>query len=142
VWRALGAAQLDGFVAALPHRLDTVVGERGIRLSGGERQRVAIARALYDDPPLLVFDEATSSLDPATERDLTAAIEGLRGEKTLLVIAHRLSTVERCDRVVVLEHGRLVAVGSYAELADSNAAFRRLAALEPPAAETPSPALR
>ena len=142
VWHALSAAQLDGFVSALPHRLDTPVGEYGIRLSGGERQRVAIARALYDDPPLLVFDEATSSLDPATERDLTAAIEGLRGKKTLLVIAHRLSTVERCDRVVVLERGRLVAVGSYAELAGSNAAFRRLAALEPPAAETSSPALR
>lgn len=129
VWRALAAAQLESFVASLPRGLDTTVGEQGIRLSGGERQRVAIARALYDDPPLLVFDEATSSLDPATERDLTAAIEGLRGEKTLLVIAHRLSTIERCDRVVVLEHGRLAAIGPYGELIEKSPAFRRIAAL-------------
>ncbi|MGE0043674.1 MAG: ABC transporter ATP-binding protein [Vicinamibacterales bacterium] len=139
VWRAVTAAQLGPLVRGLPDGLDTVVGERGIRLSGGERQRVAIARALYDDPPLLVLDEATSSLDPATERDLSAAIDALRGEKTLLVIAHRLSTVEHCDRIVVLEHGRVAAIGTYQDLVASSDAFRRLAALAPGATEPAPP---
>lgn len=105
---ALRLAQLEEFVGSLPHGLDTLVGERGIRLSGGQRQRIAIARALYHDPELLIFDEATSALDTATEHEVMHAIEALRGKKTLLIVAHRLSTVQACDRVVRLQEGRIV----------------------------------
>ena len=108
VRRALDAASLGGFVAALPNGLDTVIGERGSRLSGGQRQRIGIARALYRDPELLVLDEATSALDGVTEAEVMQAINGLRGKKTLLIVAHRLTTIERCDRVVRLEAGKLV----------------------------------
>jgi ATP-binding cassette subfamily C protein len=131
--RVIGAvrvAQLGEFVTRLPAGLDTWIGERGLRLSGGERQRVSIARALYRDPDMLVFDEATSSLDPGTEQALTRAIEQLRGQKTLLVIAHRLTTVERADRLVVLSAGRIEAIGAYQDLARSSPAFRALAASE------------
>jgi ATP-binding cassette subfamily C protein len=129
VSRALTVARLQDLRRILPQGLDTVLGERGIRLSGGERQRISIARALYRDPALVVFDEATSSLDPATERDLTQALDALRGSRTLIVIAHRLTTVERCDRVVLLSAGRIAAEGTYAELAMTSAAFRAVAAL-------------
>ena len=121
-------AQLERFVESLPDRLDTLVGERGVRLSGGERQRVAVARALYHDPEVLVFDEATSSLDSQTERALTETVERLHGRKTMVVIAHRLSTVRGCDRLVVLEEGRIVAVGSYDELCLRSEAFQALLA--------------
>ncbi len=127
--RAVSIARLDGVLRGLPEGLDTTIGERGIRLSGGERQRVAIARALYRDPALLIFDEATSSLDPATEREVTEAIEILSGARTVIVIAHRLTTVERCDRLLVLIDGTITASGSYGELAAGSEAFRRLAAL-------------
>ncbi len=120
-------AQLDEFVASLPEGLGTFVGERGIRLSGGQRQRVGIARALYHQPDVLIFDEATSSLDNATEAEVTKAIEALYGVKTLVVIAHRLTTVQRCDRLVLLEGGRVAASGTFDELMHSCAAFRRLA---------------
>lgn len=129
VSRAIAAARLQHMIAGLPEGLATTVGERGIRLSGGERQRVSIARALYRDPALVIFDEATSSLDPATERDVAQALDALRGHRTVIVIAHRLTTVERCDRVLLLAGGRIEAAGSYAELASANAAFRALAAL-------------
>lgn len=129
-------AQLDEFVGALPQGLATIVGERGVRLSGGERQRVAIARALYQRPELLLFDEATSALDPRTEREVTAAIEALAGRTTMIIIAHRLSTVRRCDRIIFLQHGLVAGEGSFDELAAANAGFRAFAALsEPPAAE-------
>ena len=98
----VGLAQLEEFVASLPLGLDTMVGERGVRLSGGERQRVAIARALYHDPEVVIFDEATSALDNQTERALSRAIEALQGDKTLILIAHRLSTVRQCGRLVFL----------------------------------------
>ena len=111
VQRGIRAAQLDEFVASLPDGLETLVGERGIRLSGGQRQRIGIARALYHDPAVLVLDEATSSLDTATEYDVMQAIRVLNGNKTVLIVAHRLSTVEHCDRVYRLEQGRLVAEG-------------------------------
>jgi ATP-binding cassette, subfamily B, bacterial PglK len=114
VWRALHFAQLDLFAADLPDGLDTIVGERGIRLSGGQRQRIGIARALYHDPAVLVLDEATSSLDIHTERGLLEAVRALRGDKTLLVVAHRLSTVECCDRVYRLENGKVVDQGATA----------------------------
>ena len=124
---AVRMAQLERLVAALPRGLDTPVGERGIRLSGGERQRVGIARALYHDPDLLVFDEATSALDHPTEAAVNEAIEALHGHKTLLVVAHRLSSVRRCDRLVFLSNGRIKACGSHDELMRGDAEFRRFA---------------
>jgi ATP-binding cassette subfamily C protein len=126
---AIGMAQLAAFVAALPAGLDTCVGERGIRLSGGERQRLGIARALYHEPEVLVFDEATSALDQGTEGEVMRAIEALHGKKTLLVIAHRLSTVRHCDRLIVLCNGRIIACGSFDTLMAHHPEFRTLAAL-------------
>jgi ATP-binding cassette subfamily C protein len=126
--RAVGLAQLDDLIRDLPEGLDTRVGERGVRLSGGQRQRIAIARSLYGDPPVLVFDEATSALDPQAEREVAAALGALHGTRTLIVIAHRLSTVQRCDRLIFLENGRIAATGGYDALL-RNAAFRAMVAL-------------
>jgi ABC-type multidrug transport system fused ATPase/permease subunit len=111
VQHAIRAAQLEEFVTSLPNGLETFVGERGIRLSGGQRQRIGIARALYHDPAVLVLDEATSALDTDTERGVMQAITALQGSKTVLIIAHRLSTVEHCDRLYRLHEGRLVEDG-------------------------------
>jgi ABC-type multidrug transport system fused ATPase/permease subunit len=108
VERAIKAAQLDEFVATLSEGWETVVGERGVRLSGGQRQRIGIARALYHDPAVLVLDEATSALDGDTERGVMRAITALQGQKTILIVAHRLSTVEHCDRLYHLELGQIV----------------------------------
>jgi ABC-type multidrug transport system fused ATPase/permease subunit len=116
VQRAIQAAQLDEFVASLPSGLETLVGERGIRLSGGQRQRIGIARALYHNPAVLVLDEATSSLDIATEHGVMQAVNALQGTKTIAIIAHRLSTVEHCDRLYRLEQGRVVAEGASVEM--------------------------
>jgi ATP-binding cassette, subfamily B, bacterial PglK len=127
VFRAAHAAHLDGFIQRLPNGYETVVGERGVRLSGGERQRIAIARALYRDPEVLVMDEATSALDGATEEAVMQAIGELSGKKTIVMIAHRLTTVRTCDSIFVMEDGRVVASGTYAELAADNAAFRSMA---------------
>ena len=128
VRRAARIAKIDQFIVEqLPKGYETEVGDRGIRLSGGQRQRIGIARALYHDPSVLVFDEATSALDTATERAVMEAVEELSGEKTIVMIAHRLSTVERCDRVFVLDAGRLGGVGTFEELKRSNPAFQRLA---------------
>jgi len=110
VWKALEQAQLKDFVQALPDQLETKVGERGVRLSGGQRQRIGIARALYHNPEILFMDEATSALDNETEKDIMKAIDGLKGEKTLIIIAHRLSTIENCDTVFRLSNGRMVSV--------------------------------
>ncbi len=107
VWRALQMAQLDEVVRELPSGLDTWVGERGVRLSGGQRQRIGIARALYDDPQVLVLDEATSALDSETEASVMDAVFALKGSKTVLLVAHRLSTVARCDRLYELEAGKI-----------------------------------
>lgn len=125
--RSVAKAQLGALIERLPDGLDTVVGERGVRLSGGERQRVAIARALYREPSVLIFDEATSALDNLTEQALTATLETLRGEKTLILIAHRLTTVRNCDRLFFLVNGKLAATGSYDELFASNRDFREMA---------------
>ena len=111
VARAIKASQLDKFVHSLPNKLETIVGERGIRLSGGQRQRIGIARALYYDPMILVLDEATSALDSANERRVMQAVSALHGNKTLLIVAHRLSTVEQCDRLYRLNQGRVVGEG-------------------------------
>jgi len=113
---AIRSAQLEEFVATLPNGLDTVVGERGVRLSGGQRQRIGIARALYHNPSVLVLDEATSSLDTETEHGVMQAVQALQGDKTVIIVAHRLSTVEYCDRLYRLEDSRIVDEGSFEEV--------------------------
>ena len=112
VERAVRLAQLEGLIDELPDGLDTIVGEHGVRLSGGQRQRIGIARALYYDPPVLVLDEATSALDNTTEHEFMKGINALHGHKTLLIIAHRLSTVAQCDLIYRLEKGRVVESGA------------------------------
>lgn len=123
---ALRLAQADEFVAALPEGSATILGERGARLSGGERQRLAIARALLKDPPILLMDEATSALDTQTEAKLQAALAGAVCGRTVLIIAHRLATIRDVDLVLVLDRGRLIEQGSYAELMARNGAFAQL----------------
>src|SRR5680860_328719 len=121
-------AQVHEFIMEeLPRGYDTFVGERGVRLSGGQRQRIGIARALYHDPAVLVFDEATSALDTVTERAVMQAVKDLSPQKTIIIIAHRLSTVRDCDRIVLLEQGEIVAEGTFTELAQSSGRFRDMA---------------
>jgi ATP-binding cassette subfamily C protein len=127
VLKAIHLAQLDSLIEHLPDGLDTIIGENGTRLSGGQRQRVGIARALYHEPQVLVMDEATSALDNITERLITSAIESLKGERTLIMIAHRLTTVKNCDTLYFMEEGRIVEEGSYHDLVDSNIHFREMA---------------
>lgn len=117
--QAIKAAQLEELISQLPQGIKTEVGERGVRLSGGQRQRIGIARALYHEREILVLDEATSALDNETERLVSEAIKSLAGTKTLIIIAHRLSTVEHCDRIYLLEKGRVVKSGSYQEVVGS-----------------------
>ena len=107
VWKALEDAQLADYVHTLPDGLDTQIGECGIRLSGGQRQRIGIARALYTNPELLIFDEATSALDNETESAIMESIDALHGKKTILIIAHRLTTIEGCDMVYRVEKGKI-----------------------------------
>ncbi|UTR14867.1 ABC transporter ATP-binding protein/permease [Salipaludibacillus sp. LMS25] len=109
-WRALEQAQLKDFIQSLPDSIHTQIGEQGVRLSGGQRQRIGIARALYHNPEILFMDEATSALDNETEKEIMKAIDGLKGEKTLIIIAHRLTTIENCDTVFKMNHGRLVSI--------------------------------
>jgi len=111
VKRAVRAANIETFIERLPEGLETFVGERGVRLSGGQRQRIGIARALYHDPEVLVFDEATSALDTESETVVMEAIQALQGSKTILIVAHRLSTVEHCDRIYRLKNGKIEAEG-------------------------------
>lgn len=122
--RAIQAAQMEGFVRSLPDGLETLVGNRGIRLSGGQRQRIGIARALYHDPSVLVMDEATSALDDETEREVIEAIGRLRGARTVIMIAHRLTTVKNCDRLYLLDAGKVKDQGSFEELAMRHAQLR------------------
>lgn len=126
---AVRLAQLEDLVRDLPNGLDTPLGERGVRLSGGQRQRVGIARALYRDPDVLILDEATSSLDSETEHEINNAIERLTGQKTLIIIAHRLSTVRKCSRLAYLSEGRLVDTGNFNELSARNVDFSRMVEL-------------
>lgn len=122
-------AQIHDFIKQeVPEQYETIVGERGVRLSGGQRQRIGIARALYHDPDVLVFDEATSALDTTTERAVMDAIEALHHQKTIILIAHRLSTVRKCDQVVLLEQGYIRAVGSFEEIVKNNERFEQMAA--------------
>lgn len=128
VERAARIAHIDPFIRSeLPDGYATHVGERGVRLSGGQRQRIGIARALYHDPALVVFDEATSALDNLTEAEVMDAINSLPGDKTVLMIAHRLSTVRHCDRIVVMDKGRVSGIGTWEGLEATNRVFRDLA---------------
>lgn len=126
VAEAVRMARLSDLVARLPNGLDTEIGERGIRISGGQRQRIVIARALYHRPTVLVFDEATSELDNVTEIEIASEIDALSGEKTVIVIAHRMTTVRNCDFIIFLVDGRIADVGSYDELLARNPEFGRL----------------
>jgi len=130
VEQAAVAAAADEFINALPEGYDTFLGERGTRLSGGQRQRVAIARAILKDPPILLLDEATSSLDAESERLVQVALERLMQNRTTLVIAHRLATVKKVDRIVVIDQGRIVAIGNHDELMRSSELYARLAKLQ------------
>lgn len=132
VWRALEAAQLADYIRTLPDGLETNVGERGVRLSGGQRQRIGIARALYYAPQVLVLDEATAALDNATETRLMAAIEHAKSGRTLIMIAHRLSTVRNCDRIFFIKEGRVLAAGRFEELLATCPDFRELANIDAP----------
>jgi ATP-binding cassette, subfamily B, bacterial MsbA len=127
---AARAANAHGFISELPNGYDTVLGERGTRLSGGQRQRIAIARALLIDPPILILDEATSALDTESERLVQEAIDRLLAGRTVFVIAHRLSTVEHADQILVLDRGRIVERGTHAELLANRGAYFRLHALQ------------
>ena len=125
--QAVSLAHLDELVASLPAGLDTKVGERGVQLSGGQRQRIGIARALYSQASVLVFDEATSALDGITENIIMSAIHELAGQKTIILIAHRLKTVQQCDKIYMLERGRVVDQGTFSELLGKNEKFKQMA---------------
>ncbi len=129
VWRALKIAQLDKFVESLPEGLDTKVGDRGARLSGGQRQRLGIARAMFTNPKLLVLDEATSALDGSTEASISESIQAMRGDVTIVMIAHRLSTVRAADKVVYLDKGLILASGKFDEVRNLVPDFDRQAQL-------------
>jgi len=120
ILEALRQANLSELVQQLPNGVNTQLGERGIRLSGGQRQRVALARAFYHNRNVLVMDEATSALDNDTEQEIVKEIQQLKGKKTMIVIAHRLTTLEHCDRIYELKNGKVVNVGSYQELIENS----------------------
>ena len=124
---AASQAQIADFIESGSEGYDAVVGERGVRLSGGQRQRIGIARALYKQASVLILDEATSALDNATEQSVIDAIEGLDRDLTILLIAHRLTTVQHCDSIVELEQGRVVAQGTYEQLIADSSSFRHMA---------------
>ena len=131
VWQALGAAQVEQLVRSLPGGLNAMIGQRGDRLSGGERQRLGLARALYRDPEVLVVDEGTANLDHETEAAIAQTLSGLRGQKTIIVIAHRLALVRNCDQVFLLRQGRVHNSGAYSDLLLTDAAFRQFVGSPP-----------
>ena len=127
--RAAKIANLHDFIKKLPKQYDTIVGERGNQLSGGQRQRIGIARALYHEPQVLILDEATSALDNFTEKEVMSAIRNLDKDITIIIIAHRLSTVKNCDTIFLLDEGNLKAQGTYEELLKSNKEFQKISGL-------------
>ena len=126
VWRAIQMAYLEDFVQKLPEGVDTLVGERGLKLSGGEKQRVAIARAILKKPTFMVFDEATSSLDSHAEKKILQAMDAVRNQYTSIVIAHRLSTVVDADRILVLDQGVIIEMGTHQELLERSGHYAQL----------------
>ena len=124
---ALKLAHLDEFLQSLENGINTRVGERGVQLSGGQRQRIGIARALYHESEVLVFDEATSSLDGITEKMIMEAINNFIGKKTIIMIAHRLKTVQKCDQIFFIDKGQIVDEGTYQELIEKNEYFKNMA---------------
>jgi len=127
---AAAMAYANDFISKLPKQYDTIVGEKGIRLSGGQKQRIAIARALYKNTPILILDEATSSLDVASEVEVQKAFDNLMKGRTTIVIAHRLSTVMNANRIIVLDGGTIVQTGSHAELIETDGHYKRLYELQ------------
>jgi len=130
ILRAAQLAYADDFITRLPDGYRTLIGERGLKLSGGERQRLAIARAILRDPPILILDEATSALDTESERVVQLALVNLMQNRTTLVIAHRLSTVQNADRIVVMDRGRIMEIGSHEELLRRGGIYKRLHSMQ------------
>ena len=130
VKKVISMAKLDEWTSSLPNSMDSIVGERGVRISGGQRQRIGIARALYRDPEILVLDEATSSLDNATEMKIMDDVYDMRGQRTIIMIAHRLETIKRCDKIFVLAEGKIVDSGTYESLRESSESFQNIANLK------------
>ena len=127
VWSVLKEANLFEFVKDLPDQLDTFIGENGVRISGGQRQRLGLARSLYRDPEVIIFDEATSALDVETEKKITKEIMKLSGKRTLIIVAHRVSTIKDCDVIYYLKEGKIVNFGKYKELKELNSDFKGIA---------------
>ena len=126
VKKVLKLAHLNEWVAELDNGINTKIGERGVKISGGQRQRLGIARALYYDADILVFDEGTSSLDGISEKKIMDAVHDLSNQKTLIMIAHRLKTVKKCDQIYMMEKGQIVDSGTYEQLIEKNKYFREM----------------
>jgi ATP-binding cassette subfamily B protein len=130
VLAACEAAYATEFIQRMPQGMETFLGERGVRLSGGQRQRLSIARALLSQRPILLLDEATSALDAESEKMVQLALQGLMRDRTTLIIAHRLATVQNADRIAVMEQGKIISVGTHASLVAENGLYARLAAMQ------------
>ena len=124
--KAIKLAHLDEWVSELDHGINTKIGERGVKISGGQKQRLGIARALYYDADLIVFDEGTSSLDGISEKKIMNAVHDLASQKTLIMIAHKLQTVKKCDQIYMMEKGQIVDNGTYQQLIEGNKKFKEM----------------